>query len=30
VVFGGTVTLAVVAVATWRAPALRRLGPLAP
>ena len=30
VVFGGTMTLAVVAFTTWRAPALRRLGPLAP
>jgi hypothetical protein len=28
VVFGGAVTLAVVAGVTWRAPALRRLGPL--
>ena len=28
VVVGGTVTLVVVAVAAWRAPALRRLGPL--
>jgi MFS family permease len=30
VVFGGAVTLAVVAVAAWRAPSLRRLGPLVP
>jgi MFS family permease len=30
VVFGGAVTLAVVAVAAWRAPKLRRLGPLVP
>jgi predicted MFS family arabinose efflux permease len=30
VVLGGAVTLAVVAVATWRAPELRRLGPLVP
>jgi MFS family permease len=30
VVFGGAVTLAVVAVAAWRAPNLRRLGPLLP
>lgn len=28
VVAGGAITLAVVAVAAWRAPALRRLGPL--
>jgi hypothetical protein len=30
VVFGGGVTLLVVSVATWRAPALRRLGTLVP
>jgi MFS family permease len=30
VVFGGAVTLAVVAVTAWRAPGLRRLGPLIP
>ena len=30
VLFGGGVTLAVVAVAAWRAPNLRRLGPLIP
>jgi predicted MFS family arabinose efflux permease len=30
VVFGGAVTLVVVAVAAWRAPELRRLGPLVP
>jgi MFS family permease len=30
VVFGGAVTLAVVAVAAWRAPRLRQLGPLVP
>jgi hypothetical protein len=30
VVLGGAVTLAVVAVAAWRAPELRRLGPLVP
>ena len=30
VLFGGGVTLAVVAVATWRAPSLRRLGALVP
>jgi hypothetical protein len=28
VVMGGAITLAVVAVVAWRAPALRRLGPL--
>ena len=28
VLFGGAATLAVVAVTAWRAPALRRLGPL--
>jgi MFS family permease len=30
VVLGGAVTLGVVAVVAWRAPALRRLGPLSP
>jgi MFS family permease len=30
VVLGGVVTLAVVGVISWRAPALRRLGPLVP
>jgi hypothetical protein len=30
VLLGGGVTLAVVAVAAWRAPHLRRLGPLVP
>jgi MFS family permease len=30
VVFGGVVTLAVVALTGWRAPSLRRLGPLVP
>jgi len=29
VVMGGAITLAVVATVAWRAPALRRLGPLA-
>jgi hypothetical protein len=30
VLFGGAATLAVVGVVSWRAPALRRLGPLVP
>jgi MFS family permease len=30
VVFGGSATLAVVGLCAWRAPALRRLGPLVP